>query len=680
MSATPELLAPLVRRMRRDVSWRVPAGGHPDRTDRKIDRAVLERHLDGGPRCGAAFIKPGESVTSVGLLDLDSHKGDVPWDRMVEVCAQLCDELSRRRLAPIVFRSTGGAGIHIYAVWDEPQDAYSVRECLRQALQQVGLKSGTRGVAGGEVEVFPKQDRVPAGGFGNMAVLPLAGASAWLDPLFDYLPMPPDTAFEWPASAPVPVLERPERETVVPEPSVGLASFRAALDAIPNAGEHELDYDEWRNVMFSIHFATGGSDEGLALAHEFSGRSSKYDPEFLDNRVWPYIQHERENPITDRYVVHLASGHGWVDASLDDFEAIEAPPDDFEAVEPPPDDKPKLRFQVKSTTEFTSAPPPRWLVKGVLPEAELVVMYGASGSGKSFLALDLAAALDQGVPWRGEIKTRQARVVYIAAEGAGGFRSRIRAWEHEHQARLGLGIIDAAPNFLEKEDVLEVAKAVIAWGRADLIVVDTWAQVLPGANENSGEDIGRALAYCKGLRRATGATIMLVHHSGKDESRGARGWSGLRAAADAELEVVRDGERRAMQITKQKDGEDGAGFGFELVQCPTGVLDEDGEVVQSCIVRHNNLSPSEVRASAKTPGLGVNERLLLRALHDNLVDVGGGLRAEALLDEGVQLLDPPVSGRDRRREKMRKALEALLAAGHLRAEGAFVFPIDEERA
>mgnify|MGYP003346413027 CR=1 FL=1 len=114
----------------------------------------------------------------------------------------------------------------------------------------------------------------------------------------------------------------------------------------------------------------------------------------------------------------------------------------------------------------------------------------------------------------------------------------------------------------------------------DVVIVDTWAQTTPGANENSGEDMGKALAHCKGIHRATGAMVMLVHHSGKDASRGARGWSGLRAAADVELEVVRADEARSLTVTKLKDGEDGAEFAFRLESVVLG-LDEDGWLADS---------------------------------------------------------------------------------------------------
>ncbi len=126
--------------------------------------------------------------------------------------------------------------------------------------------------------------------------------------------------FTWPYSPNVPVLERPVRQAPSPQATPPeLARVKSALDAIPNSGDKELSYDRWRNVLFGLHFATKGSDDGLALAHEFSARSAKYNADFLDSRVWPYIRSDRSGPmITDQSVYHEAYGSGWVDPTMAD--------------------------------------------------------------------------------------------------------------------------------------------------------------------------------------------------------------------------------------------------------------------------------------------------------------------------------------------------------------------------
>jgi hypothetical protein len=284
--------------------------------------------------------------------------------------------------------------------------------------------------------------------------------------------------------------------------------------------------------------------------------------------------------------------------------------------------KPKEhRFRVQDIFEFLKRPAASWFIKGVLPKAGLAVVFGESGSGKTFYVLDMVSAIARGQQWRG-MKTTQGRVVYICAEGESGFRTRLTAHcKHHGIDQMPLGVIGDAPNFMEKNDIKDLIAAVKSYGPTDIIVVDTFAQVMPGANENSGEDVGRALAHCKALHRVTGALVILVHHSGKDSSKGARGWSGLRAAADAEIEVVRAPQMRSATITKLKDGEDGEEYGFTLTTVVIG-QDDDGDDISSCVVTHNDLKASEVKS--KTPGTE-NQQLILSLftgllMGDNHVD------------------------------------------------------------
>jgi RecA/RadA recombinase len=105
-----------------------------------------------------------------------------------------------------------------------------------------------------------------------------------------------------------------------------------------------------------------------------------------------------------------------------------------------------------------------WLVRGLLPRAELAVIYGESGSGKSFLALDLAAAITRGIEWRGR-RTATGRVVYVCAEGAGGFKARLRAYARGHSVELAElpAVIADAPNLLEPKDAATVAQQILEY-------------------------------------------------------------------------------------------------------------------------------------------------------------------------------------------------------------------------
>lgn len=427
----------------------------------------------------------------------------------------------------------------------------------------------------------------------------------------------------------------------------------------------DIGHSDWLMVGMALHAETSG--EGFELWNEWSSYGTKYPGADALRERWNSFGRNSGEIVTARSLVRLANEHGadidiHAPASAADFDAIsdEAPDDDdsgFDIVGPAsakPTAKP-ARFQPVSVALFAQRAAPSWIVKGVIPRAELVVLFGESGSGKSFAALDLAACIAREQPWRGR-RTRKGRVVYIAAEGAGGFRNRCVAYAQAHDLRLAdlpLDIIDAAPNFLLKDDALDVARAI---GRADLVIVDTWAQVTPGGNENAGEDMGKALAHCKGIHRATGATVLLVHHSGKDASKGARGWSGLRAAADAELEVVRLATGRLLRTSKQKDGDDGLEWGFGLDVVEIGV-DEDGDAITSCVVVEQEVPTAKILRT-----LGPKEAIVNDVLQEMALAQTTGLEVTAIITASVAKMAPPEAGkRDTRKQHARRALESLCA-------------------
>ena len=589
-------LEPVVSRVVTSHCW-VKRGAKISHLRKSLTRERLAHHLNGGPYVGAATIAPGSRTMRIAVLDLDSHKGETPWPAMQAAALTVMRELERRGFAPVPFRSSGGAGIHLYLIWQHEQDAYSVRQALRAALAELGYSDGPGGVAAGRIEVFPKQSHVPADGFGNMFVLPLADKSVPLD-AYELEDMSKDAA-SWPVSAAVPVVEPEapsappavempvELETLRAPPAVGmpveLETLRAALEAIPNKGEDELEYDAWRNVVFGVHHATSGSDAGLALAHEFSARAAKYDPVFLDTRVWPYIGKSSEmTPITARSILHLAREYGWEEPLEDEFEALPA--------ESPRPNSFRLGF------ERAQAPIKPDLIQGVIPDAELGVIFGPSGSGKSFAAIDLGFHLARGVPWRGR-KTKQRPVFYVAAEGAIGVRKRTKAYALFHElapdSQLPFYTRESAINLWEKNGWVKAAEDILALteGSPGVIVIDTLSRCMVGVDENSAKDMSRVVKHCQDLARATNCLVLVVAHAGKDESKGARGSSALKAAADFEIAVSRllETPQRFLKVTKAKDDTDGIEFGFVLEAIQIG-HDTDGDAVSSAVA-----VPSELR-------------------------------------------------------------------------------------
>ena len=333
------------------------------------------------------------------------------------------------------------------------------------------------------------------------------------------------------------------------------------------------------------------------------------------------------------------------------------------------------RYPIFSVGDFAQRDPPQWIVKGVFPKAEVGVVFGSPGSGKSFFVLDLALNVALGRQWRGR-RVKPLRILYLAAEGGGGVALRLRAYAEHHGVDLAgikFGVMNSQPNFLVEDDVGEVVRAIVAAGGADLIIVDTLAQVTPGANENGAEDMGKALANARQITSATGAMVLLVHHSGKDQSRGARGWSGLRAAADVEIEVSRTDDMRCAKVTKLKDGEDGDEFHFLLEQIHLG-FDRDGDAITSVVVEPVDPPPREEKVKL----LGKNQRTLKDAIEDLQTFVEGPVEVETVLARVLELIpydpgaDPENPLRDQRRTNINKTLKGMVSAGLVHQSGSQV--------
>lgn len=170
-------LAPLTSRVRRDVTAVKNDSGAQAWTRQALTKQRLLEHVEGGVARGVSQIPAGESKTRVAVLDFDSHGGETSWEEMSRIVVGVIETADLYDLRPVAWRSSGGRGVHLYFLWDEPQDAYSVRQHMISLLDTCGLKSGAGGVSKGQVEVFPKQNEVPVDGYGNQVILPLAGKS-----------------------------------------------------------------------------------------------------------------------------------------------------------------------------------------------------------------------------------------------------------------------------------------------------------------------------------------------------------------------------------------------------------------------------------------------------------------------------------------------------------------------
>lgn len=245
-----------------------------------------------------------------------------------------------------------------------------------------------------------------------------------------------------------------------------------------------------------------------------------------------------------------------------------------------------LSFHDAADTALSQSTRP--LIKGLLDQQAMTVLYGESNVGKTFIALDIAYHIWAGVDYDG-MRTTQGDVIYIAAEGGTGILKRVRALavQRNPTRKDGFHILRSQVNLLDPTaDLADLVAAInSACERPALIVVDTLSRVLAGGDENSSTDMGALVRNLDAIREKTTAHVMVIHHTGKDKAKGARGHSLLRAATDTEIEVT-DG---FVTVTKQRDLEKSWNTGFKLRQVPLG-FDADGDPVNGAVV---DLCPPE---------------------------------------------------------------------------------------
>lgn len=275
----------------------------------------------------------------------------------------------------------------------------------------------------------------------------------------------------------------------------------------------------------------------------------------------------------------------------------------------------------------------RYLVKGWLDRGAFSVVYGQSNVGKTFFAMDLALHIAAGEDWHGNRVPSGDKfagpVLYVAAEGGRGIRSRIEAMRRHNADLMGrieaegnLSILSAPLDLCTAEDAKYLVEAIREGFKAmpALIVIDTLARVMGSGDENSAKDMGQLVRSVDDIRAATGAHVMVVHHSGKDESKGARGSGSLRAAADTEIELTRNDGIVQAEARKQRDLPCDGVFAYSLKSVHIG-FDEDGDQVASAVV-----VPAE--PVAKKVRLTGTDKIALQALDDCIRDHGQKMHSD----------------------------------------------------
>jgi hypothetical protein len=312
---------------------------------------------------------------------------------------------------------------------------------------------------------------------------------------------------------------------------------------------------------------------------------------------------------------------------------------------------PLRKFVFMRDTEVENLPPPSWLIDGHLVENTLSIVYGEYGSAKSFLTLDWALCVATGMHWNG-CAVKQGVVAYVAGEGIGGMGNRIRAWKQQRgwTGESDLWLLGDPPQFLSNEDMGLLHAALRALPEPPkLVIIDTLARSLAGGDENSAQDMGKAVQNADIIAKIFGCHVLLVHHKPKNGA-GTRGSSSLPGAAYSMIEVTKDEDLITVRCEKQKDAKE-----FETSHYRLKVLDLEHLDDQTSCVLFPTAAPSKSGDASSRP-TPRSERAILACLANGAATFSAIVRYAA-------------ENEDLRERAVANGLKSLLEAGRITKDG-----------
>lgn len=302
-----------------------------------------------------------------------------------------------------------------------------------------------------------------------------------------------------------------------------------------------------------------------------------------------------------------------------------------------------------------------WAVKSIIPENAVGMFFGASGTFKSFLALDYALHRCYGMPWIGR-KTKKGTPVYLAAEGGAGLMRRIEAW---HRMRgldwkeCPMRVVIVPLELMSQAHSLREAIQALKIQPSD-IIIDTMSQTY-GGEENSSTDVSTYLRVLGAeLRDPFGATVLVIHHTGHTATERPRGSSAIVGNTDFLFGTYRDEKEMlvTLECLKQKDGDRWGPVSFGLHHQVMGV-DSDGDEVSSLVARHVT-GAAEIIAAATKTGTSSGLTRLLEAIGSGCPDRDARARFYELMSDA----EP-----DARRQAWVRALKRAEAQGLVTRRG-----------
>ncbi len=464
-----------------------------------------------------------------------------------------------------------------------------------------------------------------------------------------------DLEFGWPVAADHLTLSLTGR-TPLEEAPTNVEKVLSALHSIDPDGDYR---EVWFPVLCALKSLRWSCSE--SLAREYSARGKKYDANQFATQ-WNAIQENKGVGVGTLF--RIAKLGGWLPVQLE----LPNVPTNASSDAPP-------RFTLKTASQLKALRPIRHRIKGILPERGLASIYGTSGSGKTFLVLDVGIRISLGGRWFGHL-VRPCPVVYVALEGAHGISSRLQAWEKHHKISIpgSFRVTTDHLSLFNNGDIVAFSQQVLSNGvSGGVIFIDTLNQSAPEADENTSKDMGKIISHAQQLQKLTDSLVVLVHHSGKDQSKGLRGHSSLHAALDAAIEVRNDSNGRAWTLTKSKDSLDGGPIPFLLDVVKLG-QDSDGDVITSCVALPDINGGRKQHAPEPR---GANQKIALKAIRGALTAAPippGGERAQMSLGDAIDAAAAAIPCEDKRkRERAQSAINGLVAANILSQQNGEVW-------
>ncbi|MCF0231986.1 MAG: AAA family ATPase, partial [Enterococcus sp.] len=172
-------------------------------------------------------------------------------------------------------------------------------------------------------------------------------------------------------------------------------------------------------------------------------------------------------------------------------------------------------------------------------------------------------------------------VYYLSLEGNGSLPNRVKAWQKINGGLpTGVKVLSCGNFTICQDDIKALAEAIEP---NSVIFIDTLNRALGSLDENSTRDAGIAINLLTLLQTQKNCLIVLIHHTGKDTSRGLRGSSAILGAIDTAIELTKHDTYREWKIKKSKDGEENLKGFFDLKIVDLG-FDADGDNVTSCVI------------------------------------------------------------------------------------------------